>query len=57
MLKVQCLTYARRRDFATVISRSANPALIRVNEKLGFYYEGAEVRLVKRLDNEHPSSY
>ena len=50
MLKVQCLTYAQRRGFVVAVSRSANPAMIRVNEKLGFQLGTAVVRLVKRLN-------
>jgi RimJ/RimL family protein N-acetyltransferase len=45
------------RGFATAIRHSANPALIRVNEKLGFHQEGAEVRSVKGPGNKLFTSY
>src|SRR5262245_32663907 len=49
-LKVLALTHARQQGWRTVISRSANPAMIRVNEKFGFQRGRAEVRLVRRLE-------
>jgi mycothiol synthase len=48
-LKFLCLADAQRRGYTVAASRSANPAMIRVNEKLGFRRGRAEVRLVKRL--------
>lgn len=49
MLKVAALSYAQQHGFTVAVSRSANPAMIRVNEKLGFERGRSEVRLVKRL--------
>ncbi|HKQ78135.1 MAG TPA: GNAT family N-acetyltransferase [Blastocatellia bacterium] len=48
-LKVLALTHARQRGWRTAVTRSASPAMIRVNEKLGFQRGRAEVRLVRRL--------
>ncbi|MGA9995752.1 MAG: GNAT family N-acetyltransferase [Pyrinomonadaceae bacterium] len=49
MLKVLALSYARQHGFTVATSRSANPAMIRVNEKLGFERGRGEVRLVRKL--------
>ncbi|MGB9179878.1 MAG: GNAT family N-acetyltransferase, partial [Pyrinomonadaceae bacterium] len=49
MLKVLALSYARQHGFTVAASRSANPAMIRVNEKLGFERGRGEVRLVRKL--------
>jgi GNAT superfamily N-acetyltransferase len=48
-LKVLALTHARQQGWRTAVTRSASPAMIRVNEKLGFHRGRAEVRLVRRL--------
>lgn len=48
-MKVLALSYARRQGWQTAVTRSANPAMIRVNEKLGFRRGRAEVRMVRRL--------
>jgi GNAT superfamily N-acetyltransferase len=52
-LKVLALTHARQQGWRTAIAHSANPAMIRVNEKLGFQRGRAEVRLVRRLENRY----
>jgi GNAT superfamily N-acetyltransferase len=49
-LKVCCLSYAKEHGYTVAMSRSANPAMIRVNENLGFERQKAEVRLLKRLE-------
>ena len=49
-LKVLALTHARQQGWRTAITRSASPAMIRVNEKLGFQRGRAEVRLVRKLE-------
>jgi mycothiol synthase len=51
-LKVLALTHARQQGWRTAVTRSASPAMIRVNEKLGFQRGRAEVRLVRRLHAE-----
>ncbi len=48
-LKVLALTYAREQGWNAATTRSANPVMIHVNEKLGFQRGRAEVRLVRRL--------
>jgi mycothiol synthase len=48
-LKVRAITEARARGQATLRTASGSPAMIRVNEKLGFRQISTEVRLVKRL--------
>lgn len=48
-LKVYGIQYARQHGFQTAATRSANPAMVRVNEKLGFQRGRCEVRLVKSL--------
>lgn len=52
MLKALCLNYAREQGWRFAATRSANPAMIRVNEKIGFERGRAEVRLVKKLQAE-----
>src|SRR5215468_4125768 len=49
-LKVLALTHARQQGWRTAVTRSASPAMIRVNEKLGFQRGRAEVRLVRKLE-------
>ena len=49
-LKTLALTHARQQGWRTAITRSASPAMIRVNEKLGFQRGRAEVRLVRKLE-------
>src|SRR5262245_28966327 len=49
-LKVLALTHAQRQGWRTASTRSASPAMIRVNEKLGFQRGRAEVRLVRKLE-------
>jgi mycothiol synthase len=49
-LKVLALTHARQQGWLTAVTRSASPAMIRVNEKLGFQRGRAEVRLVRKLE-------
>ena len=46
-LKATALAWATRTGFLRVESRSASPALQRVNAKLGFEIHDAEVRLVR----------
>jgi len=50
-LKVLALTHARQQGWRAAVTRSASPAMIRVNEKLGFQRGRAEVRLVRRIEN------
>ena len=50
-LKVIALTHAQQQGWQTATTRSANPAMIRVNEKLGFQRGHAEVRLVRKACN------
>jgi mycothiol synthase len=49
-LKVLALTHAQQQNWRTAVTRSASPAMIHVNEKLGFQRGRAEVRLVRRLE-------
>jgi GNAT superfamily N-acetyltransferase len=49
-LKVLALTQAQRQGWRTASTRSASPAMIHVNEKLGFQRGRAEVRLVRKLE-------
>jgi GNAT superfamily N-acetyltransferase len=51
VLKGCCLTYAQRHGFERLITHSANPAMVHINETFGFRRGPTEVRLVKRLDN------
>lgn len=48
-LKVRAVDLARARDVAMLATSSGNPAMLRVNERLGFRRTSTEVRLVKRL--------
>jgi RimJ/RimL family protein N-acetyltransferase len=48
-LKMCALSYARQHDYTTAATRSANPAMIRVNEKVGFQRGLSEVRFVRVL--------
>ena len=49
-LKTLALTHAQQQGWRTAVTRSASPAMIRVNEKLGFQRGRAEVRLVRKLE-------
>jgi GNAT superfamily N-acetyltransferase len=49
-LKVLALTHAQQQGWRAASTRSASPAMIRVNEKLGFQRGRAEVRLVRKLE-------
>jgi mycothiol synthase len=49
-LKVLALSYAREQGWQIAATNSASPAMIRVNEKLGFRQGRTEVRLVKSLN-------
>lgn len=55
-LKVLALTHARQQGWRTAVTRSASPAMIRVNEKFGFHRGRAEVRLVKKLSHDRNRS-
>lgn len=46
-LKYLGLLEARRQGYAVAVSHSASPAMVRVNEKLGFRRGRAEVRMVR----------
>jgi RimJ/RimL family protein N-acetyltransferase len=48
-LKVRTLEYGQAEGYHTLITRSASPAMIHVNEKAGFRRGLAELRYVKRL--------
>jgi GNAT superfamily N-acetyltransferase len=48
-LKILALTHAKQQGWQTASACSASPAMIHVNQKLGFQRQGAEVRLVRRL--------
>jgi GNAT superfamily N-acetyltransferase len=48
-LKVRTVEYAKRHGYSAIQTSSANPAMIAINEKLGFQPLWSEVRLVKRL--------
>lgn len=50
-LKMQANLYARQHGYQAIITRTANPAMLALNEKLGFRRGGGEVRLVKSLRN------
>ena len=52
-LKTLALTHARQQGWRTAVTRSASPAMIRVNEKLGFQRGRAEVRLVRKLETRN----
>jgi mycothiol synthase len=49
-LKVFAIAHAQQQNWRTAVTRSASPAMIHVNEKLGFQRGRAEVRLVRRLE-------
>jgi GNAT superfamily N-acetyltransferase len=48
-LKVRVVTAARQRGLATLPSATGNPAMLKVNERLGYRRTGTEVRLVRPL--------
>ncbi len=48
-LKVYTIEYAKQHGYATAITCTANPAMVAVNEKLGYQHELTEVRLLKML--------
>lgn len=48
-LKVRAVAYARDHGVSTMETSSGNPAMLLVNERLGFRRTSTEIRLVKRL--------
>jgi GNAT superfamily N-acetyltransferase len=48
-LRLRVVAWARARDLTMLHSASGNPAMVHVNEKLGFRRTATEVRLVRRL--------
>jgi GNAT superfamily N-acetyltransferase len=48
-LKVRVVIAARQRGLATLPSATGNPAMLKVNERLGYRRTGTEVRLVRPL--------
>jgi mycothiol synthase len=53
LLKAHCLRFVCAHGFSVLHSGSGNPALLRINAKLGFRPTWTEVRLVRQL-GEHP---
>jgi GNAT superfamily N-acetyltransferase len=49
-LKVRSLQHAQKRGFEMVVTHSASPAMIHVNEKVGFHRGLAELRYVRRVE-------
>ena len=47
-LKARCLRWAQENGVHRLVTSSGNPAMVRVNEKLGFRRTYVEVRLVRR---------
>jgi mycothiol synthase len=52
-LKLRVITSARERGVTTLHSTTGNPAMLKVNERLGYRRTSTEVRLVRRLDLAH----
>jgi GNAT superfamily N-acetyltransferase len=50
-LKACCVAWARDTGMRRLVTSSGNPAMVRVNEKLGFRRTYTEVRLVKRFSD------
>jgi RimJ/RimL family protein N-acetyltransferase len=48
-LKVRAITRARDLGVATVRTSTGNPAMMRINERLGFRTTATEIRLIHRL--------
>lgn len=48
-LKVSYVNFAKRHGMETLFTSSANPAIIAMNEKIGYRAENTEVRFIKRL--------
>lgn len=48
-LKVRTIEYAKRLGYESAITCTANPAMLAINEKLGYRRELTEVRLIRRL--------
>jgi len=48
-IKRRAIADARRRGVATIRTSSASPAMLHINQRLGFATVGIEVRLVRRL--------
>jgi GNAT superfamily N-acetyltransferase len=48
-LKVQTIAYAKQHGFREIVTKTANPAMLSLMEKLGFQHESGEVRLLKAL--------
>lgn len=48
-LKVRTIRYAQEHGFKAIVTKTANPAMLALSEKLGFRRESGEVRLLKSL--------
>lgn len=48
-LQVRAITDARDRGAATVRTSTGNPAMLRINERLGFRITSTEIRLIQTL--------
>ena len=48
-LKMLANRYASQHGYEAIYTRTANPAMLALNEKLGVRRRGSEVRLVKEL--------
>jgi GNAT superfamily N-acetyltransferase len=48
-LKARVIAAVRERGLATLYSTTGNPAMLKVNERLGYRITATEVRLVRRL--------
>ena len=52
-LKAQSLLYALQHGYAEIHTKSANPVMLHLSEKLGFRRESGELRLVKQLNSSN----
>ncbi len=48
-LRVRAVTYARQHGYTALVTHTASPVMLAINESVGFRRESAEVRLVKTL--------
>lgn len=48
-LKFRAIEYARRHGYAAIVTNTASPGMLALNETLGFHRESVQVRLVRTL--------
>jgi GNAT superfamily N-acetyltransferase len=56
LLKLHTIAYAQRHGYEEITTRTASAGMYALNERLGFQQDGAEIRLVKRIEVSRTTS-